>query len=190
MVFKKNVSPFTERLKSLYRKGIRGVIGLHLAFTQPSRCTPRSANGQHAAENAHRFSENAHRFSKNAHRFPASEHPLTAKEYALLAIETLLTSEEVLPTYDASVFSQKMHFSPFCEGYVKGHLRTCTPANPLSTRGLPPLGEGESNFLKSSVRVRTREHYIMYRTRGLSPCKFPCANDSNYGEIAINKTKF
>lgn len=165
MVFKKNVSPFTERLKSLYRKGIRGVNGLHLAFTQPSRSIACSANGHHSAENAHRFSENAHRFSKSAHRFPASEHPLTAKEYALLAIETLLTSEEVLPTYDASVFSQKMHFSPFCEGYVKGRLSTFTPAHPLSTRVPQPLGEGESKFLKSPVRARARAHKICARAR-------------------------
>ena len=149
MVFKKNVSPFTERLKSLYRKGIRGVNDLHLAFTQPSRCTPRSANGQHAAENAHRFSENAHRFSKNAHRFPASEH-------ALIANGTLLSSGDVLLTYLTTVFSPKMHFSPFGESYVKGHLRTCTPAHPLSTRVPQPLGEGESKFLKSLECARTR----------------------------------
>jgi hypothetical protein len=142
MVFKKNVSPFTERLKSLYRKGIRGVNGLHLAFTQPSRCTPRSANGQHAAENAHRFSE-------NAHRFPASEH-------ALIANGTLLSSGDVLLTYLTTVFSPKMHFSPFGESYVKGHLRTCTPAHPLSTRVPQPLGEGESKFLKSLECARTR----------------------------------
>ena len=159
MVFKKNVSPFTERLKSLYRKGIRGVNGLHLAFTQPSRCTPRSTNGQHAAENAHRFSKNAHRFSKNAHRFPASEHQSAAKE-ALSSISGPLL------TYLTTVFSQKMHFSPFGESYVKGHLRTCTPAHPLSTRVSQPLGEGERYSLKSleCARTRTSAQNKSYRT--------------------------